>query len=176
MPFISDFSEVKNLPVGSFVRTVKGKELADFIYIASSTSVSTSSLPAAASSSSSSQRKTVFFINAFYPTPQSLEAMDRDRHHSFSKQGAIEAHRELPADSFDLYFVLCVPDYFFGRIAYPSTTGVPPSALNRFSMFQMSLPLVGGRTPAAEEDHGHGRGRRRGAKRKVDAEGHFVLL
>jgi hypothetical protein len=74
-----------------------------------------------------------------------------------------------------LYFVLCVPDYFFGRIASPSTTGVPTSALNRFSMFQMSLPLVGTRHPAAEEIHGRGRGRH-GAKRKDDAEGHFVLL
>jgi hypothetical protein len=177
IPFITDFSELKNLPVGSFVRTVKGKPLADFVYVASSSvftsvpaAIAASAMVAgAASLSSSSRRKTVLFMNAFYPTPESLETMERDRCHRFSEEGAVEAHRELSANSFDLYFVLCVPDFFFGHIAYPKTQGVPhsASALRRFSVFEMSLPLVGCRPPTS---------RRRGTKRKVAEEGDFILL
>ena len=44
-------------------------------------------------------------------------------------------------------------------------------SLIQHSMFQTSIPLVGRRTLAAEEDHSHGRRRRRGAKRKVATEG-----
>ena len=127
MKFISQFDELATLPVGSFVRTVKGKELADFIYIDE---------PAP-----SSQKKIVRFMNAYYPEPQSSVGEMKARRHSFSKQGAQEAHNALSSDSFDLQFVLCVPDLFFGCMSPFDRGGTSSHVFNRFSMFEMSIAL-----------------------------------
>ena len=157
MDFISSFSEMSNLPTGSFRRTIKGKALADFIYIAP---LASDSAAAATSSSSVSQKKSVYFMNAFYPSPRSPDM--RPRKHRFSKEGAEEADAAFPSNSFDLYFILCVPDFFSRCIECPAKPlGLGNAVFDRFSLYEMSIPLIGSRERLPRASHSQAQKRKR---------------
>jgi hypothetical protein len=126
---------MSTLPPGTFRRTVRGTALADFVYIASS---------------SHPQKKRVLLMNAFYPTPSSdsYPAALPLRKHKLSTTGALEAHAAFPSESFDLSFVLCVPQVWFNRIGYPTISrSLSNDVKQRFSMYEMAIPF----TPAQRE-------------------------